>query len=70
MPDLSVEVLGREIVITSPSHGLQVRYRKFGRSPMLVSDDPMRDNPDSDELKFLVGAWHAAFDKAKELQWL
>ena len=33
---------------------------------MLVSDDVMRGNPDTDELKFLVRAWNAAFAKAKE----
>ena len=70
MPDLSVEVRDREIIITEPSQGLKVRYRKLGRSPMLVSDDPMRNSPDSDELKFLVCAWKAAFAKAKELCWI
>jgi hypothetical protein len=71
MPDLSVEVRGHEIVVTKPSHGLQVRYRKLGRSPMLVSDDVMqRGKPDTNELKFLVRAWNAAFAKAKELCWI
>ena len=37
---------------------------------MLVSDDLMRNNPNSDELKFLVRAWNAAFAKAKELCWI
>ena len=39
MPDLSVEVRGHEIVVTKPSQGLQVTYRKLGRSPMLMADD-------------------------------
>ena len=39
MPDLSVEVRGHEIVVKKPSQGLQVTYRKLGRSPMLISDD-------------------------------
>ena len=69
MPDLSVEVRGHEIIVAEPSRGLEVRYRKLGKSPMLVSDDPMR-NPNSDELKFLVSAWNAAFAKAKELCWI
>ena len=56
MPDLSVEVRGHEIVVTKPNQGLQVTYRKLGRSPMLMADDLMRNNPDSDELKFLVRA--------------
>ena len=70
MPDLTVEVRDREIVVTKPSQGLKVSYRKLGKSPMLVSDDMMRRNPDNDELKFLVRAWNAAFAKAKELRWI
>ena len=71
MPDLSVEVRGHEIVVTKPSQGLQVTYRKLGRSPMLMADDLMhRSNLDNDELKFLVLAWNAAFAKAKELYWI
>jgi len=70
LPDLSVEVRGHEIIVAKPSQGLQVRYRKLAKSPMLVSDDVMRNNPNSDELKFLVRAWHAAFAKAKELCWI
>jgi hypothetical protein len=63
MPDLSIEVREREIIVTNPSQGLQVSYRKLGKSPMLVSDDPMCITPSSDELKFLVRAWRAALAK-------
>ena len=70
MTDLSVEVRGHEIVVKKPSQGLQVTYRKLGRSSMLMADDLMRNNPDSDELTFLVRAWNAAFAKAKELYWI
>jgi hypothetical protein len=70
MPDLSVEVRGHEIVVKKPSQGLQVTYRKLGRSPMLMADDLMRKNLDNDDLKFLVRAWNAAFAKAKELYWI
>ena len=70
MPDLSVEVRGHEIVVTKPSQGFQVTYRKLGKSPMLMADDPMRNNLDKDELKFLVRAWNVAFAKAKELYWI
>ena len=70
MPDLSVEVRGHEIIVTKPSQGLAVKYRKLGRSPMLMADDLMRNNLDNDELKFLVRAWSAAFAKAKELCWI
>ena len=37
---------------------------------MLVSDDLMRNNLNSDELKFIVRAWNATFAKAKELCWI
>ena len=37
---------------------------------MLMADDPMRNNLNKDELKFLVRAWNAAFAKAKELYWI
>jgi len=71
MHDLAVEVRGHEIVITKPSQGLQVTYRKLGRSPMLMADDLMnRSKLGNDELKFLVRAWNAAFAKAKELYWI
>ena len=66
MPDLSVEVRGHEIVVTKPSQGLKVTYRKLGRSPMLMADDLIRNNLDNDDLKF----WNAAFAKAKELYWI
>jgi hypothetical protein len=68
MPDLSVEVREHEIIVTSQR--LKVRYRKLGKSPMLVSDDPMPNKPNSDELNFRVRAWNAAFAKAKELCWI
>jgi hypothetical protein len=70
MPDLSIEVREHEIIVTKPSQGLQVRYRKLGKSPMLVSDDPMPNKPNNDELNFRVRAWNAAFAKAKELCWI
>ena len=30
--------------LTKPSRGLQVTYRKLGRSPMLMADDLVRNN--------------------------
>ena len=70
MPDLAVEVRGHEIVVKKPSQGLQVTYRKLGRSPMLMADDLIRKDLHNDELKFLLRAWNAAFAKAKELYWI
>jgi hypothetical protein len=37
---------------------------------MLMALDPMRDDPEPEELSFLVQAWKAAFAKAKSLGWL
>jgi hypothetical protein len=68
MPDLSVEVRGQDIIVTKPSLGLAVTYRKEG--PMLVALDPVRDHLDADEAAFLARAWRAVHDKAKTLGWL
>jgi len=70
MPDFSVKVRDRDIIISKPSAGFQVTYRKASRSPRLVAIDSMRDDPDPEKLKFLVRAWKAAFEKAKALGWL
>ena len=70
MPDLSVTVRDRDIIVAKPSAGFSVTYRKVSRSPMLVAIDSMRYDPDPDHLKFLVRAWRAAFEKAKTLGWL
>jgi len=45
MPDLSVEVRDRQIVVSNPSQGLSVTYLKDAYSPLLVALDPMRDDP-------------------------
>ena len=68
MPDLSVEVRGKDIVVTKPSQGLAVTYRKEG--PMLVALDPVRDRLGAEEAAFLARAWRAVYDKAKTLGWL
>ena len=70
MTDLSVTVRGHDILITNPNSGLSVTYRKLGYSPMLMALDPMRGDPEPEELSFLVQAWKAAFAKAKSLGWL
>jgi hypothetical protein len=43
-------------------------YRKEGR--VLVAVEPLRNDPTSEELNFLVRAWKAAFAKAQSLGWL
>ena len=52
MPDLLVEVRDRDIVISKPSAGLTITYRKVGDAPFLEALDPIRDNLNSDELIF------------------
>jgi len=68
MPDLSVAVDRHEIVVSKPSAGLSVTYRREGR--VLVADDPMRTDPSAEQLNFLVQAWKAVFAKAQSLGWL
>jgi hypothetical protein len=68
MPDLSVAVDRNDIVVSKPSAGFSVTYRREGR--VLVTDNPMRNDPSGDELIFLVRAWKAAFAKAQSLGWL
>jgi hypothetical protein len=68
MSDLSVNVNRNDIVISKPSSGLSVTYRRSGR--VLVALDSMRKDPKGEELIFLVRAWNAAFAKAQSLGWL
>ena len=68
MPDLSVDVDRNDIVVSTPSSGLSVTYRRTGR--VLVALDSMRKDPKGEELIFLVRAWNAAFAKAQSLGWL
>ena len=68
MPDLSVAVDRNDIVVSKPSAGFSVTYRREGR--MLATDNRMRNDPSGDELIFLVRAWKAAFAKAQSLGWL
>ena len=70
MPDLSVEVQDRDIVISKPSAGFTITYRKVGDTPFLEALAPIRDNLNSEELIFLVRAWKATFERAKSLGWL
>jgi hypothetical protein len=68
MPDLSVNVNRNDIMVSKPSSGLSVTYRRTGR--VLVALDSMRKDPKGEELIFLVRAWNAAFAKAQSLGWL
>ena len=68
MPELSVTHHHNDIIVSKPSVGLSVTYRKQGR--ILEAIEPMRIDPSAEELMFLVGAWKAAFAKAQSLGWL
>ena len=70
MPDILVKVRDRDIVISKPSAGLTMSYRRVGDAPFLEALDPIRDKLDSEELIFLVCAWKATFERAKALGWL
>ncbi len=50
MRDLSVEVDNQDIVVTNPSSGLSVTYRREGR--VLVALEPIRNDPHGEELNF------------------
>jgi hypothetical protein len=47
LADIEVQVLrDRDLVVTRPTTGEQVTYRKDGASPVLVLMDSMRMDPD------------------------
>ena len=65
-----MQVRDRDIIVSKPSDGLSITYRKDGFAPMLVAIDDIRDKPTPEELRFIPRAWKAAFEKAKSLGWL
>ena len=68
MPNLSVTVDRHDIIVSKPSVGMSVTYRKQGR--ILEAIEPLRVDPSAEELIFYVRAWKAAFAKAQSLGWL
>jgi hypothetical protein len=69
MPDFSVAVDGRDIVVSKPSAGLSVTYRiKQGR--VLIAPELWRIKLSGEELNFYVRAWKAACAKARSLGWI
>jgi hypothetical protein len=68
MDELLVEVRDQDVIVSRPSRGQSVTYRKDHGGPFLVAVDPIRD--DHEQLDFLAKAWKAAFDQAKGLGWL
>jgi len=70
MPDLQVQVRDRDIIVSKPSIGLSMTYRKAPNGPMLEALDPIRGKLSNEELSFLVRAWKAAYERARSLGWL
>jgi hypothetical protein len=69
MPHLSLNVDRYGIVVSEPGTEFSVIYRREGS--VLVADDLMQKNdPNPEELMFLVRAWKAVFAKAQLLGWL
>ena len=69
MPDFSVAVDGRDIVVSKPSAGLSVTYR-LEQERVLIAPELWRTHPSAEELKFYVRAWKAACAKAQSLGWI
>ena len=70
MPDLTVEVHNRNIIIAKPSQGLSITYRKAPEGRLLEALDPIRGRLDTEKLIFLVRAWKVALEQARTLGWL
>ena len=68
MPDFSVAIDGRDIVVSKPSAGLSVTYSKQGR--VLIAPELWRIKLSGEELNFYVRAWKAACAKARSLGWI
>ena len=69
--EISVEVVGGEIVVTKLGTTFLLAYRKSAEEPRLVLRRS-RIPPTTDSLRsaFRVQAWQAANDKARELGWI
>ena len=68
MPDFSVTVDRHNIVVSKPSAGLSVTYRK--RERVLVAPELWPMDLSDEELSFYKRAWKAARAKARSLGWI
>jgi hypothetical protein len=70
---LLIEVVGDEIMVILAATSYGVAYYKPANSPELLARD-LRSKVDSrarmTQAEFLVRAWQAATDKARELGWI
>jgi hypothetical protein len=69
--EISVEVVGSEIVVTKLGTTFLLAYRKSAEEPRLVLRRS-RIPPTTDSLRsaFRAQAWRAANDKAREVGWI
>ena len=69
--DLHVELDGLNIIVTMSGTSFRVAYRTEGDAWLVVSHR-FRDDADAPitRVEFLVRAWKAANDKARELGWI
>lgn len=71
MSDLSVEVLENGLRVFQRGTHYSVTYLRTLGSPLLESRELLAiPEIDFAEASFLAKAWNAAFDKAKELDWI
>ena len=60
----------RDIIISKPEDGFEVRYRREVYYPMLIASDVLRNDFDESKVTLLAQAWKLALSKAKSLGWL
>ena len=60
----------RDIIISKPEDGFEVRYRGEVYYPMLIACDLLRNDFDESKVTLLAQAWKVALKKAKSLGWL
>jgi len=67
-PIFQSQLMTSTIVVSKPSVGLSVTYRKQGR--VLVAPELWRNDLSAEEPNFYVRAWKAALAKAQSLSWI
>jgi hypothetical protein len=72
-PDLHLEVVDDEIIVTLPGASYTVTYHKPAEPPQLLAKDfPRKDDSRAPitHAEFLARAWKLANAKARELGWI
>ena len=60
----------RDIVISNPTAGFEVTYRREMYSPLLIAPDVLRNDFDDSKAMLLAQAWKLALGNARSLGWL